>query len=511
MLIDPDGQPVLGYGGGGRVPALDRAALATGRPTVSDVLPTAAATGPNFAIAVPIRTSEDTKSGWVVELEPGGALIEEVVQAQHAGPGMIISVLDSQGAVLAHEPSPPTHLGEPVSPALRTRLLREAEGVLPDTAFDGVEVIAAFARVPGATWHVDVGVPRAQVEGRRTRAALMGLAAGIGLLVVGLVLAGMIARRILRPIARLQALAAQPDIAEPPAATGLAEADAVARALYDSARARQAALTEVRALAETLERRVAEAVAEREQALARAMQAERMQALGRLAGGIAHDLNNVLQIVDTTASLLAWQVGDSPEIKRKTHLLADAVRRGRAITGRLLAFARAPTPAAAAEAVAVGALLEGMLELLAATLGPAISVELDVPPGLPGVNCDRGQLETVLVNLATNARDAMPTGGRLRLEARCNPPEVRPPAALVAGLPAGRYVRIAVTDTGTGMDAETLARVQAPFFTTKPPGEGTGLGLALARGFCEQCAGALTIESVAGSGTTVTLWLPAAP
>ena len=156
--------------------------------------------------------------------------------------------------------------------------------------------------------------------------------------------------------------------------------------------------------------------------------------------------------------------------------------------------------------MAIGPLLEGMRELLATTLGPAISVELDVPADLHAVSCDRGQLETVLVNLATNARDAMPTGGRLRLAARCDAPEAPPPA----DLSLGRYVRIAVIDTGTGMDADTLARVQAPFFTTKPPGEGTGLGLALARGFCEQAAGALTIESTPGAGTTVTLWLPAA-
>jgi signal transduction histidine kinase len=502
LLIDPAGQPLLALGAPVPVSALERAVRASGRAAASDVLPSAAADGPDFAIALPVP--DPSGADWVVELEPGGRLLDEVLEAQHASPGMVIAVIDGHGAVLARAPNQPWHLGELAEARVRAAMLAAPEGVVSAATLDGVPVFAGFARVPGADWHAGVGVPRAEAEAPAARAALGGLLAGLALLGAGLLLAGAIARGILGPIARLQSLAAQPDIRAPPPETGLAEADAVARALYTAARTRQEAEAELHALTATLERRVAEAVHEREQARARAAQAERMQALGRLAGGIAHDFNNVLQVVDSAAAQLERHPGTAEETARMMRLLADAVRRGGAITGRLLAFARPAVPSA--EPVALGPLFEGLRELFLTMLGPAIRIEVEVAPDLPAVRCDRDQLETVLVNLVTNARDAMQADGRLRLIAAARGPGEGVPPALVPG----RYVAIAAADTGTGMDAATLAGVQEPFFTTKPPGEGTGLGLALARGFCEQSGGALTIESAPGEGTTVTLWLPAA-
>jgi signal transduction histidine kinase len=506
LLFDPGGQPLLALGAAVPAGELDRAARGTGRAVVGDVLSSAAAAGPEFAIALPIR--DEAGAAWVVELEPGGRLLDEVLEAQHATRGTVVAVLDAHGAVLARAPSPPWHLGELAEPRVRAAMLAAPEGMVSAATLDGVPVLAGFARVPGLGWHAGVGVPRAEAEAPAARAALVGLVAGLALLGVGLLLAGAIARGILRPIARLQRLAAQPDITAPPPPTGLEETDAVARALYTAARTRHEAEAELHALTETLERRVAEAVREREQARARAAQAERMQALGRLAGGIAHDFNNVLQIVDSAVALLNRHAGEAEGTARMTRLLGDAVRRGRAITGRLLAFARPGVPSP--EPVALGPLLEGLRELFLTTLGPAIRVELAVAPDLPTVRCERGQLETVLVNLATNARDAMRAGGRLRLLAGARELGEGGGEGAPPGLAPGRYVCISVADTGAGMDAATLARVQEPFFTTKPPGEGTGLGLALARGFCEQSGGALAIESAPGAGTTVTLWLPAA-
>ena len=254
---------------------------------------------------------------------------------------------------------------------------------------------------------------------------------------------------------------------------------------------------DLRRLNEELESRVREEVAAREAAQRRLAQAERMEALGQLAGGIAHDFNNVLQAVQGALALIARRPEDPQGVARLAQMGLEATGRGASVTRRLLAFSR--RDALRAEAVDIAALFRELREVLVHTLGAGIAVELDVAPRLPPILADRGQLETVLVNLATNARDAMPQGGVLRFVAA---PEQR------AGVPP--RVCIQVTDSGTGMDAATLARASEPFFTTKPVGKGTGLGLAMARGFAEQSNGGFRIESRPGQGTTVALWLPVA-
>jgi signal transduction histidine kinase len=157
------------------------------------------------------------------------------------------------------------------------------------------------------------------------------------------------------------------------------------------------------------------------------------------------------------------------------------------------------------------ALLKGLEEVLAHTLGaPSLHIQVEAEPDLPPVLADRGEMETVLVNLATNARDAMPQGGTFAVSAAVETVAEGAEAPHPAGLRPGRYVRLSAADTGTGTDAETLARAAEPFFTTKPEGKGTGLSLAMAREFAEQAGGGVTLASEPGRGTTVTLWLPEA-
>ena len=230
-----------------------------------------------------------------------------------------------------------------------------------------------------------------------------------------------------------------------------------------------------------------------EQTQRRLAQAEKMTALGQLAGGIAHDLNNVLQAVQGGAGLIGRHASREADVRRLAALVTEAAERGGSVTRRLLAFARKGD--LRAEPVALEPLLESMEHLLAHTLGPNVRLVVAAAPGLPPVLADRSQLETVLVNLATNARDAMPDGGTLTLQATKD----------------GDRVRLAVADDGAGMDETILARASEPFFTTKPQGKGTGLGLAMARGFAEQSGGAFAIRSALGTGTTVELWLPVAP
>jgi PAS domain S-box-containing protein len=236
-------------------------------------------------------------------------------------------------------------------------------------------------------------------------------------------------------------------------------------------------------------------------------QMQRMDALGQLAGGIAHDFSNILQAIQGAAFLIEKQPDDLERVRRLAGQVAKSVVRGSAITRRLLAFARRGD--LRTEAINPVALLVSIREILIHTLGTGIGVRVDAAPDLPDLVSDMGQLETVLVNLAANARDAMSGAGTLTLAARAEAVDGIAPAASIALAP-GRYVRLSVSDAGMGMTPDVLARASEPFFTTKEPGKGTGLGLAMARGFVEQCGGAILIESVVGQGTTVNLWLPVA-
>ncbi len=261
---------------------------------------------------------------------------------------------------------------------------------------------------------------------------------------------------------------------------------------------------ELRDLTKTLETRVQQEVAARQTAQARAAHGERLQALGQLAGGVAHDFNNVLQAVSGAMRLIERRSNDPAAVRRLAQLAGEAANRGSSITRRLLAFGRRgdlrPEPIDAAT------LLADLQAILAHTLGGGIQINVLPEAKLGPMLVDKSQLETSLINLATNARDAMPSGGILTLAAASELAAAGHPA----GLPPGRYIRLSIIDIGTGMDPATLARASEPFFTTKKDGAGTGLGLAMAKGFAEQSGGGMRIDSSPGEGTTITLWLPQA-
>jgi signal transduction histidine kinase/ActR/RegA family two-component response regulator len=254
---------------------------------------------------------------------------------------------------------------------------------------------------------------------------------------------------------------------------------------------------QLRTVTASLEREVEAEVAAREGAQRLAAQAERMQALGRLAGGIAHDLNNVLQAIDGAADLIQKRADAPAEVRMLVSRVTEAVDRGAATTRRLLTFSRGGN--LRAEPVDVASLLEGVAAILRDTLGANIQIDIQADETLPAVLADRAQLETVLLNLGTNARDAMPNGGLLTLAADVGDK---------TGVQAEGLLRLRVTDDGLGMEPATLARAAEPLFTTKPAGRGTGLGLSMARAFAEQSGGLFNIESAPGAGATVSLWLP---
>ena len=245
-------------------------------------------------------------------------------------------------------------------------------------------------------------------------------------------------------------------------------------------------------------------MSERNTLQAELAQAQKMQALGQRAGGIAHDINTVLQAILGSATMIVDNATDIPRNERLARRIVEAATRGSAVTHRLLAFSRRGE--LRTTVVPPTAVLDSLSDMLEHILGTSICVIVQADTVLPDIRVDRSQLETVLVNLATNARDAMPNGGTLHLSATLE--TVKAGETVGADLAPGDYVRFAATDTGIGMDAETMARITEPFFTTKPGGHGTGLGLSMACGFAEQSGGTLRIESALGSGTSVFLWLP---
>lgn len=233
------------------------------------------------------------------------------------------------------------------------------------------------------------------------------------------------------------------------------------------------------------------------------LQAQKAEALGQLAGGIAHDFNNLLTAQLGYAEQLREAVRDRPEAVADLEHLIAVSRRAAALVSQLLSFSRGRTDVAVAP-VPVGEAVAGLGDLLGHVVGPSVVLDLDLAPDAGHVEVNRDQLEQVVVNLATNARDALPAGGRLVIGARLVP--AREAAGL--GLGAADHVALSAADDGTGMDAGTIERALDPFFTTKGPGEGTGLGLATVDAFARNAGGRVRIESAPGVGTTVTLLLP---
>ena len=249
----------------------------------------------------------------------------------------------------------------------------------------------------------------------------------------------------------------------------------------------------------TERRNAARALEETREAL---VQSQKMEAIGHLTGGIAHDFNNLLMAIQGSLELLQRRLpGHDPKVARLIDNAVQGTRRGSALTQRMLAFARRQELKLAP--LDVHDVVHQMTNLLQSSLGPSVRIETLIPPELPKAVADPNQFELALLNLAINGRDAMPKGGTITISAAKR--------TEVPGLKAGDYLCVAVTDTGIGMDEDTLKRAMEPFFTTKGVGKGTGLGLPMVHGMAEQSGGKLLLKSQPGKGTTAELCLPVAP
>lgn len=256
---------------------------------------------------------------------------------------------------------------------------------------------------------------------------------------------------------------------------------------------------------DSLQHKVAEAIAQRKQAEEQLLQAQKMEAIGQLTGGIAHDFNNLLQVVGGSLELLARDIGDNPRAVKRLENAMGGVARGAKLASHLLSFGRQqplqPQP------INVGKLLRGMNEMLARTLEETIEVETIVGAGLWNCMIDAAQVENAILNLAINARDAMNGHGKLTIEAG-NASLDDKYVQLHGDAEPGQYVMLAVTDTGSGMTPDVVEKAFNPFFTTKEPGSGTGLGLSMVYGLVKQSGGHINIYSEVDVGTTVRVYLP---
>ena len=461
-LVAPDGRMVnFGRAPQFPPPALDVGdrdyvrAIRAGRSGtfIGEVVDTRPSGAVNFSIAIPRLGPDGRPDGGIIVSGLAPRFFTDFYArfVEHPNDAVLLARLD--GSLLASQPMLEMRHLPADAPLLREMREAGAEGTADVTApGSGIRRLVAFRRLADTELAVAYGVA---FDGVR-RAWYWRL------LPIGLVLA--LAAETLLVLTALTVRAAR------------RETEALELAATEAAAARAAA--ESRAAAEAQLRR-----------------SEQLGALGKISAGVAHDFNNLVNTVGSASRLMQDQAGDPAQVRRLAAMMQEAAERGARITRRMLDFAlRAPDEAGSFE---VGPALDAICGLLAETLPRDIVLEWATAEGLPPVRGDRAEFETVIVNLVTNARDAISEGGAIYITATTDG-AARP------------HVQISVADTGEGMAGEVLARAGEPFFTTKAAGQGTGLGLAMARRFAEQDSGGLAIESVPGQGTTVTLRLPIA-
>ncbi|MES2958154.1 MAG: ATP-binding protein, partial [Pseudomonadota bacterium] len=448
------------------------------------------------AIIHPVQRNGETVLNIVVTLR--AAEMQRIIDAQALPEGWIGTVLDSRGTVVARHPGGIAFVGRSATGDLKQLMSTSREAFFNSVSLDGLPMVGYF-RTSARDWTYVAAMPQSQFAGYIPQAAVQVVVGALLLLALAVGGAFLVSRRIVATVQSLRDIAARMRAGEPvpPGRTGIAEFDDVAAALTQAANALQDHGHE-------LERQVDAAVERTRQAEQRASQSQRIEALGRLTGGVAHDFNNLLGVISNSAHLIQRHA-DSPDLKAPVAATLRAVEAGSRLTQHLLRVAgRRPL---SPERVHLDRHLPELEALLHSVLGRRIEVSVRVAAGTWPVNVDTSELELALINLALNARDAMPTGGELQVQAR-NAEDAETEGA--PDVPARHCVLIAVTDTGTGMPPEVAQRAFEPFFTTKEVGKGTGLGLSQVHGFCTQAGGTARVDSTPGLGTTVSLLLPAA-
>lgn len=454
--------------------------------------------GPILAVNVLVRRNGVPTYDLALVMRP--RVVQRLLERQRLPAGWYGGVIDREGVMIARNINPEGTVGKKATPDMVRRIATTRSGVFESTSLDGAKTLAAYTRSPVTGWTFAVAMPRSEAAGYLNRSLVLLFLACLALFGLGAALTAWLGRDVVRAVDALTEgaerlgrgdLSVRTD-------TGLRETDAVAVALRSAAIQLKAREDEARRLNETLEVRV-------EEATSQLVQAQKLEAVGRLTGGVAHDFNNLLTAVIGNLDMLSRKLNDE-KLSRYVANARAAAERGAKLTAQLLAFSRKQrlTP----EPTDVNAVVGGMSELLASTLGGAVQVEARLDSELPFAVADRTQLELMILNLAINARDAMPHGGAVTIETsrrRWDGGAARPEHPQ-----PGDYVAVTVSDTGTGIPDDVRSHVFEPFFTTKALGRGSGLGLPQVLGVVQQLGGGMDIVSEPGRGTSVVIFLPAA-
>lgn len=465
---------------------------------------------PLIAIAMPVEVNGVKH---VLHISTLTESLHEVVKAatpQH----WIIGVGDANGIYVTRSQEHERVAGKPGAPEYLSQVTKH-EGTFIGTS-GGQPALVGYSHTEIGNWVVAANIPQSLVESSLTDALYILTAFGIGIMLVSALVALWLWGFVARPLAGLAVAGRQVGNRRSPVRveTSLREFVAVQDALTFAAE-------HVRAHSEILEAKVDERTRElaqinsellaqmtaREKAESDLRQFQKIEAVGQLTGGIAHDFNNMLSIMLSSLSLIQRRLdrGETGDLQRFLNAALEGVDRARTLTSRLLAFSRQQP--LAPDVIDPNRLVGGMSELLRRTLGEQIRVETVLGAGLWKTFADGPQLENALLNLCVNARDAMLDGGRLTIETAntylddeyCREND---------GTTPGQYIQVAVSDTGTGMTPDVIARAFDPFFTTKKTGMGTGLGLSQVYGFVKQSKGHINIYSEPGHGTTIKIYLP---
>nr|WP_284694413.1 ATP-binding protein [Rhodoplanes serenus] len=497
-----------------QVQETDRKARESGKPEVSDVFQGVVTQRENIQLVVPVTIDGRREFVLGASMEPD--YFRDVLTRTPLPEGWLAAIVDRRGVFVARLRNHADFVGKPASRQFIDNA-RQGAGLYEGATSEGVLSLVAYDTSRTTGWRVAVSAPKAIIDEALRQSLAVVVMLGLMLGVLALILAHLTRQRIVAAVEQLRRGAHSLAEREVPTllSTPVREVDEISRALVGAglelrSRERQRDLAEaaLKDLNAELERRVEAAVTDRNKAEAQLRQFQKMEAIGRLTGGIAHDFNNLLTVVLGNLGLLRNRLAtlDDPRLMRNIDNAVDGAQRAAQLTSRLLAFSR--QSALLPSVVSANTLIEGMTDLLTRTLGEGITIEAELAGDLWRIEVDPNLLENAVLNLAVNARDAMPGGGRLCLRTENLSLGEEQAAAFDPNLKAGDYVRVSVSDTGEGITPDVKARVFEPFFTTKPVGVGTGLGLAQVYGFVKQSGGHVTLDSTVGSGTTVCMYFP---
>lgn len=465
-------------------------------------------------VAVPVFSANDIR--YVLGTFLSSSDFADVLRDPGVPGEWIVSLVDPDGVHFRRSHLNEQFMGVPLVPELVDHMAKGGTGTIRTVSHERLDLISTVAYAPRSGWAAAVGLPVAVLEApfRETVRTLLitGVVAVALAVVLAFLMAGALGRGFDTMRRAAEALGRGEIISEMPSSS-IREVNLAVSAMHDVSRTLVDRTAELNRLNSSLESEVAartsalvEEMARREESEAQLRQLQKIEAIGQLTGGIAHDFNNMLAVVISGINIAKRRIsrGDS-NVEEMLDAAMQGAESAALLTRQLLAFAR--QQALEPEVLDANKFLAEMTNVLRRTIPENIEVETVAAGGLWPATVDVPGLQNCVLNLAVNARDAMPEGGKLTIEtANAHLDEAY--ARQHADVRSGQYVLIAVTDTGTGMDAETREKAFDPFYSTKPTGQGTGLGLSQVFGFIKQSGGHVAIYSEVGNGTTVKLYLP---